>query len=60
MHRAPCCCCEQVSIGLPPWLVNQDSKKLVVLVYVGVLVIFLPILVFFWCVGRAHAPHPAT
>jgi hypothetical protein len=49
-----------VSIGLPPWLVNQDSKKLVVLVYVGVLVIFLPILVFFWCVGRAHAPHPAT
>ena len=38
----------QVSIGLPKWLIGQDTKTTVVLVYIGVLVIFVPILVFYW------------
>jgi hypothetical protein len=45
----------QVSIGLPSFLVNQDSKKLVVLAYVGVLCILVPILVFWWYVSM-HPP----
>ena len=42
----------QISIGLPAFLVNQDTKTTVVMVYVGILVIFVPILVFYWCVEK--------
>jgi hypothetical protein len=41
---------------LPKWLVNQDSKTTVVLVYIAVLVIFVPILVFYWY----RTLHPST
>ena len=40
----------QVSIGLPTFLLNQDTKTTVVLVYVFALCIVVPVLAFYWCV----------
>jgi preprotein translocase subunit Sec63 len=40
----------QVSIGLPSWFVRSDSKTVVVLSYVFVLVVVVPALVFY-CKG---------
>ncbi len=40
----------QVSIGLPTFLLNQDTKTTVVLVYVFALCIVVPVLAFYWYV----------
>ena len=38
----------QVSIGLPKMLLDQDKKTTVVLIYVFVLVVIVPLIVFAW------------
>lgn len=38
----------EVSIGLPSWLLDADNKMLVIMVYLGVLVICVPAVVYWW------------